>query len=284
MRGRRPRRARRRGGQHLRPLGGRGPGRRRRWRPARTSTPSPTPGASTGWSACSAAWRRSGRCAPPASARARSIELIMFTAEEPTRFAFGCLGSRVLAGVVDDERLARLRDADGGTLDEARAGGGRLRRGGRGPPGAGRTTPPSSSCTSSRGPSWSATACPIGVVTAIAAPATLRVELTGEGGHAGRGADGRSATTRSWRRRRWCWRSNRRPRVARGATDTVGTVGAADGRARARSTASRGRVRMDIDIRDTDLARRDAVLDAGARRARGEPPRRARRGPRRTRS
>ncbi|MGE4177906.1 MAG: M20/M25/M40 family metallo-hydrolase, partial [Thermoleophilia bacterium] len=34
----------------------------------------------------------------------RSIELIMFTAEEPTRFAFGCRGSRVLAGVVTPER------------------------------------------------------------------------------------------------------------------------------------------------------------------------------------
>lgn len=28
----------------------------------------------------------------------RSIELVMFTAEEPTRFGIGCLGSRLLAG------------------------------------------------------------------------------------------------------------------------------------------------------------------------------------------
>src|ERR1700735_5205926 len=32
----------------------------------------------------------------------RSIELIVFTAEEPTRFGIGCLGSRVMAGLLDD--------------------------------------------------------------------------------------------------------------------------------------------------------------------------------------
>src|SRR5437764_6482408 len=32
---------------------------------------------------------------------ARSIELIVFTAEEPTRFGIGCLGSRLLAGALD---------------------------------------------------------------------------------------------------------------------------------------------------------------------------------------
>jgi len=30
----------------------------------------------------------------------RSLELIIFTAEEPTRFGIGCLGSRLLAGAV----------------------------------------------------------------------------------------------------------------------------------------------------------------------------------------
>src|SRR5580693_8404693 len=31
----------------------------------------------------------------------RSIELLMFTSEEPTRFGIGCLGSRLLAGTLD---------------------------------------------------------------------------------------------------------------------------------------------------------------------------------------
>ena len=34
----------------------------------------------------------------------RSIELILFTSEEPTRFGVGCLGSRALAGALDAER------------------------------------------------------------------------------------------------------------------------------------------------------------------------------------
>ena len=63
--GGRPGGARGRRRQRLRPLGGRGPGRPRRWPPAPTSTPSPTPGASTASWACSAASRRSARCGPP---------------------------------------------------------------------------------------------------------------------------------------------------------------------------------------------------------------------------
>ena len=30
----------------------------------------------------------------------RSIELILFTSEEPTRFGLGCLGSRILSGAL----------------------------------------------------------------------------------------------------------------------------------------------------------------------------------------
>ena len=43
----------------------------------------------------------------------RSIELIIFTAEEPTRFGIGCLGSRLLGGVLPPEKAAGLRDRDG---------------------------------------------------------------------------------------------------------------------------------------------------------------------------
>src|SRR5262249_5599017 len=48
----------------------------------------------------------------------RSIELIVFSAEEPTRFGIGCFGSRLLTGVLDP---AVLRDRDGKSLDEWRA-------------------------------------------------------------------------------------------------------------------------------------------------------------------
>lgn len=192
----------------------------------------------------------------------RAIELIMFTAEEPTRFAFGCLGSRVLAGVVTPERLARLRDADGRTLDEARAAAGVS-----GPiPGARLSAGAYAAFVElhiEQGPELERTGVPIGVVTAIAAPATLRVELTGEGGHAGAvlmserhdplvaAAEVVQAVDRLAR--------------ASGSPDTVGTVGLMTLEPGAVNSIPR-RVRMDIDVRDTDETRRDAVLE-GVRQA-----------------
>ena len=40
----------------------------------------------------------------------RSIELLVFTSEEPTRFGIGCLGSRLLAGTLDASAGERLKD------------------------------------------------------------------------------------------------------------------------------------------------------------------------------
>src|SRR5215813_13535068 len=36
----------------------------------------------------------------------RSIELLLFTSEEPTRFGIGCLGSRLLSGALDPQSAA----------------------------------------------------------------------------------------------------------------------------------------------------------------------------------
>ena len=47
----------------------------------------------------------------------RSIELVIFTSEEPTRFGIGCFGSRLLAGLLDAGAGSRLKDRDGLTLD-----------------------------------------------------------------------------------------------------------------------------------------------------------------------
>jgi N-carbamoyl-L-amino-acid hydrolase len=108
----------------------------------------------------------------------RPVDLICFTAEEPTRFGLGCLGTRILAGVVDGERLARLRDGDGVTLDEARA-----TAGVSGDLEAARLAPGAYAVFLElhieQGPLLEAAGVPIGVVPAIAAPATLRVELWG---------------------------------------------------------------------------------------------------------
>lgn len=187
---------------------------------------------------------------------ARPLELICFTAEEPTRFGLGCLGSRVLSGAVDAAALARLRDEGGATLDEARAAAGVS-----GDLGAAALAPGAYAAFVElhieQGPELEAAAVPIGVVTAIAAPATLRVELWGEGGHAGAvlmperhdplvaGAEVIRAVDREAR--------------GSGSADTVGTVGLMAVEPGAVNSIPR-RVRMDIDLRDVDEGRRDALL------------------------
>src|ERR1700686_1279629 len=50
----------------------------------------------------------------------RSIELLLFTSEEPTRFGLGCLGSRMLSGTLSAEAARNLQAGDGTTLEEVR--------------------------------------------------------------------------------------------------------------------------------------------------------------------
>lgn len=200
----------------------------------------------------------------------RSVELIMFTAEEPTRFAIGCLGSRVMAGAIDEAALGALRDAGGATLDEARAAAGLTGAlaDARLAPGAYRAFV---ELHIEQGPELERAGIPIGVVTAIAAPATLRVRLSGEGGHAGAvlmhlrhdpmvaAADVVLAVDGAAR--------------GSGAPDSVATVGLLTVEPGAVNSIPR-HVRMDIDVRDTDRDRRDAVLDAIRAAARAAAARR----------
>src|SRR6202044_71858 len=51
----------------------------------------------------------------------RSIELVIFTAEEPTRFGIGCLGSRLMGHVLSPAAALALRDKQGDGLDELRS-------------------------------------------------------------------------------------------------------------------------------------------------------------------
>ena len=63
----------------------------------------------------------------------RSIELLLFSSEEPTRFGIGCFGSRLLAGALGADADNDLRDGEGRTLAQWRAAGsttGRARPGG----------------------------------------------------------------------------------------------------------------------------------------------------------
>ncbi len=199
----------------------------------------------------------------------RSIELVMFTAEEPTRFGFGCLGSRIMAGSLSPEKLAALRDKDGISLDHARA-----------------TAGCSGTLASAQLPLkyYSAfvelhieqgyrlerAGLPIGVVTAIAAPATLRVQLTGEGGHAG-------AVLMPDRHDPVLAASETMlavDRIARatGNLNSVATCGLVQVLPGAVNSIPRD-VTLTIDVRDIDLARRDGMLTdirAAARSAAGK--------------
>ena len=57
----------------------------------------------------------------------RSIELIMFTSEEPTRYGVGCLGSRLMSGRLTADAAAQLVDADGIAFGEFHRRAGRRR-------------------------------------------------------------------------------------------------------------------------------------------------------------
>lgn len=114
----------------------------------------------------------------------RSLELILFTAEEPTRFGIGCLGSRLLAGSIALEKAATLCDRDGKDLDYWRKRG-RCK-------GDLNSVRLENNCYAGfvelhieQGALLEQANCPIGSVEKIAAPSSLRVRLTGVGGHAG---------------------------------------------------------------------------------------------------
>jgi len=47
----------------------------------------------------------------------RSLDIILFTAEEPTRFGPGWLGSRLLGGALEPAAAAALENADKNTLE-----------------------------------------------------------------------------------------------------------------------------------------------------------------------
>ena len=188
----------------------------------------------------------------------RSIELLMFTSEEPTRFGIGCLGSRLLSGSLQAGRAKTLTDKEGQSLDQVRTAAGFsgtlddvvLPKG---------YYEAFLELHVEQGPVLEARNIPVGVVTAIAAPASLRIWLDGEGGHAG-------TVLMPQRHDAFLAASEISLAVesvvkSTGAIDTVGTVGVCDVFPGAVNSIP-SRVKIEIDVRDIDGARRDAVLRA----------------------
>jgi ureidoglycolate amidohydrolase len=187
-----------------------------------------------------------------------SIELLMFTSEEPTRFGIGCLGSRLLSGTMTPDAARKLSDKEGASLEEVRRKAGynapleevQLRDG---------YYKAFVELHIEQGPLLEQQHIPLGIVTNIAAPASFRFSIEGAGGHAG-------AVLMPERRDALCAASElilaiENAARTSGAVDTVATVGICDVFPGAVNSIP-SRVHLTLDIRDTNLARRDAVMRA----------------------
>jgi ureidoglycolate amidohydrolase len=188
----------------------------------------------------------------------RSIELVIFTAEEPTRFGIGCLGSRMMAGALSPDQARSLRDKQDHSLDELRAHAGFI-----GPLES--VQLPEARFHQfielhiEQGPLLEQEGIDLGLVTHIAAPASVRVIVEGEGGHAGgKLMPGRKDALTAAAELILALESAAK---STGSTDTVGTVGVCDVFPGAVNSIP-SRVRLETDVRDTDGGRRDSVLEA----------------------
>jgi ureidoglycolate amidohydrolase len=198
----------------------------------------------------------------------RSIELLVFTSEEPTRFGIGCLGSRMLSGTLSPESARLLKDGEGKSLEQI------LRQAAlHGSVEVGSVKDGSLENVRlakdyyhafvelhiEQGPLLERKGIPVGIVTAIAAPAALRVMIEGAGGHAGA-----------------VLMPDRRDAFLAAAEIALAVESAARGTRSADSVATTGvcnvfpgavnsipsRAVLEIDVRDIDLARRDGMLSA----------------------
>jgi ureidoglycolate amidohydrolase len=187
-----------------------------------------------------------------------SVELLIFTSEEPTRFGIGCIGSRLLSGTLSPEAASKLADKDGESIDDVRRKAGVQGR-------LDEVKLPHGYYKGfvelhiEQGPILERERVPLGVVTKIAAPASARIALEGAGGHAG-------GMLMPDRRDALCAASElilaiENAAKTSGSADTVATVGICDVFPGAVNSIP-SRVRLTLDLRDTDLARRESVMAA----------------------
>src|SRR4030081_2701153 len=185
-----------------------------------------------------------------------SIELLVFTSEEPTRFGIGCLGSRLLRGSLSAQDAKRLKDSAEKSIEDVRGNAGL-----RGE--LDEVKLPDDYYKAfvelhiEQGPVLERQQIPLGVVTSIAAPASMRIAIEGAGGHVG-------GVLMPDRRDALCAAAElvlaiENAARSGGAVDTVATVGICEVFPGAINSIP-SRVRLSVDIRDTDLQRRNAVM------------------------
>ncbi|KAG7668472.1 hypothetical protein Ndes2437B_g06879 [Nannochloris sp. 'desiccata'] len=165
-----------------------------------------------------------------------------------------------MAGALSSEDLAALRDINGTTfLDAAASAGSGAASEAEALQNARRTTSDLSYFLElhiEQGPELEEKKIPIGVVTAVAAPAAIRVSFHGEGGHAGgqlmfRRNDASLAAAE-------LALAVEKAALSTGAIDTVATAGKWSIGPNAINSVPR-EATLEIDIRDVDEKRRDAV-------------------------
>jgi N-carbamoyl-L-amino-acid hydrolase len=199
----------------------------------------------------------------------RTVETLMFTSEEPTRFGIGCIGSRLLGGVIDPTAADQLHDRLPETEPDAPVGFTLAQVRAR----AGFTGSLSDIKLASdyyhawielhieQGPLLEREGIQLGIVTNIAAPASYRYEIAGFGGHAG-------ALLMPDRRDALCGAAELilsieqftlEANARSNGVDSVATVGMVAVHPGAVNSVP-SRVQITLDIRDTDVARRDHTM------------------------
>ncbi|XP_027116440.1 ureidoglycolate hydrolase isoform X2 [Coffea arabica] len=190
----------------------------------------------------------------------RSLDVIMFTSEEPTRFGIGCLGSRLLAGskelaqqlekTVDGQNVSFFYAAkSAGYMNVEKLSTVFLEKG---------SYSAFVELHIEQGPILEEEATSIGIVTAIAAPASIKVDFEGTGGHAGavlmpkRNDAGLAAAELALAVEKHVLES--------GSIDTVGTVGILELHPGAINSIP-SKSHLEIDTRDIDEERRNSVID-----------------------
>lgn len=187
----------------------------------------------------------------------RSIEILAFTSEEPTRFKLGCVGSRMLEGSLDPKTACELTDDDGLDFDTIRKNAGF-----RGDLCSVKLKPGHYSyfleLHTEQGPILEEEGTDVGIVTSIAAPSTIHITLEGDGGHAG-------AVLMPERNDTACAGAEITLLIESltselGGEDTVATVGIFNNGPGAVNSIPRNTF-LAVDIRDVYADRRDAILE-----------------------
>lgn len=179
----------------------------------------------------------------------RTIEVIVYTSEEPARFGLGCLGSRALAGCLSLEEAAELTDQEGKSLTEVLND-------------LGYDLAQFDQIPVKKGGVWAAVelhieqggvleslGVPIGIVKTISAPTNFEITVKGEQRHAG-------STPMNLRHDAFlacCEIALELEKLAvqSSSPDTVATVGKVTVLPGASNVIS-GHVQFSIDIRDSD--------------------------------